>query len=75
MPQQPSREVPMSIVDNYIVDNYVIDAHRIAEAFLARINRMADERARLRRSLISSVEVVEAADISDCAIRAHKTRS
>lgn len=72
---QTHREAPMSIYDNFIVDNYVIDAPRIADAFLARVNRMADERARLRRSLISSVEVVEAPEFGDCSVRAHKTNS
>ncbi len=58
----------MSMLDNFIVDNYVIDAPRIADAFLSRLNRMADERARLRRSLISSVEVVEAPQLKGCSV-------
>lgn len=41
-------------------DQYVVDPLRVAEALLARIEAMADERARFRRSLIHSVEVIEA---------------
>lgn len=42
---------------------YVIDPDRVAEALLARIDKMADERARFRRSLIYSVEVIEAPEL------------
>jgi hypothetical protein len=44
---------------------YVVDPKRVAEALLARIDKMADERARFRRSLIYSVEMIEAPN-GDC---------
>ena len=43
-------------------DAYVVHPDRVAEALLARIDEMADERARFRRSLIYSVEMIEAPD-------------
>ena len=48
--------MPQSHIDT---DAYVIDADRVAEALLARIDKLADERARSRRSLIYSVEMIE----------------
>lgn len=42
------------------VKNYEVDPERVAEALLAKIDAMADERARFRRSLIYSVEMIEA---------------
>jgi hypothetical protein len=44
------------------LDAYVVNAHRVAEALLAKIDEMADERARFRRSLIYSVEMIETPD-------------
>lgn len=78
MPQQQYRDetsTSMSVHDNFIVDNYVIEPRRVADALVSRVSRMADERARLRRSLISSVEVVEAPELRDCTVRAHKAHS
>ena len=45
---------------NEFVANYEVDPDRVAEALLAKIDAMADERARFRRSLIYSVEMIEA---------------
>jgi hypothetical protein len=44
------------------IDQYEVDPDRVAQALLERIDAMADERARFRRSLIYSVEMIEAAD-------------
>lgn len=44
------------------VKNYEVDPQRVAEALLAKIDAMADERARFRRSLIYSVEMIETPD-------------
>ncbi len=41
---------------------YVVDADQVAEAFLSRIQTMADERARSVRALMFSVEMIEAPD-------------
>jgi hypothetical protein len=51
MPQSP-----------FDADNYVVQSDLVAEALLARIDKLADERARFRRSLIYSVEMIEAPD-------------
>jgi hypothetical protein len=51
MPQSP-----------FDADDYVVKPDRVAEALLARIDEMADERARFRRSLIYSVEMIETPD-------------
>ncbi len=45
------------------VDAYVVNEQRVAEALLAKIDKLADERARFRRSLIYSVEMIETPDI------------
>lgn len=50
------------------VDAYVVNAHRVAEALLAKIDEMADERARFRRSLIYSVEMIETPDFDPGSI-------
>jgi hypothetical protein len=50
------------------VENYRVDEMRVAEAFLARIEKLADERAQLRRSLMYSVEMVEAGDFNSAAV-------
>lgn len=50
------------------VENYRVDELRVAEALLARIEHLADERARLRRSLMYSVEMVEAGDFQPAAV-------
>lgn len=47
---------------NTFTENYEVDPERVAEALLAKIDAMADERARFRRSLIYSVEMIEAPD-------------
>ncbi|MBI2691595.1 MAG: hypothetical protein HYX29_06610 [Solirubrobacterales bacterium] len=44
------------------VDAYVVNEQRVAEALLAKIDKLADERARFRRSLIYSVEMIETPD-------------
>lgn len=44
-------------------ENYEVDPDRVAEALLAKIDAMADERSRFRRSLIYSVEMIEAPDL------------
>ncbi|MBJ7355474.1 MAG: hypothetical protein JHC98_11680 [Thermoleophilaceae bacterium] len=51
--------MPTSPID---ADAYVVDPNRVAEALLARIDELANERARFRRSLIYSVEMIEAPD-------------
>jgi hypothetical protein len=51
--------MPQSPIDP---ESYEVNAARVAEALLARIDQMADERARFRRSLIYSVEMIEAPD-------------
>jgi hypothetical protein len=51
--------MPQSPID---VDAYEVNPDRVAEALLARIDRMADERAHFRRSLIYSVEMIETPD-------------
>lgn len=48
---------------NAFAENYEIDPDRVAQALLAKIDAMADERARFRRSLIYSVEMIEAPDL------------
>lgn len=50
--------------------DYVVDPDRVAEALLARIEKLADERARFRRSLIYSVEMIEAPDGDGFTVRA-----
>jgi hypothetical protein len=52
--------MPQSPID---VDSYEVQPEKVAEALLARIDEMADERARFRRSLIYSVEMIEAPDL------------
>lgn len=49
--------------------SYSVDAMGVAQALLDRINALADERARFRRSLLFSVEVVEAPDFDITAGR------
>ena len=49
-------------------DAYVVNPDHVAEALLARIDQMADERARFRRSLIYSVEMIEAPDFDPGAV-------
>lgn len=44
------------------VANYSFDAMDVARALLERIEKMADQRERFRRSLIFSVEMIEAPD-------------
>jgi hypothetical protein len=51
---------------------YVVDPDRVAEALLARIDRMADERAKMRRSLIYSVEMIETPDVDGRTGSAHQ---
>lgn len=51
------------------VDSYSVDAMGVAEAFLARIEALADERARFRRSLMYSVEMIESPDFDVTACR------
>lgn len=51
--------MPLTPID---VDAYVVNAPQVAEALLAKIDEMADERARFRRSLIYSVEMIETPD-------------
>jgi hypothetical protein len=65
MPQQPRDEPHRDIhaEELNVMTEYVIDPDRVAEALLARIDKMADERARFRRSLIYSVEVIEAPEL------------
>jgi hypothetical protein len=41
------------------IANYTVDPMPVAEALLAHIDAMADERARFRRSLLFSVEMIE----------------
>jgi hypothetical protein len=55
--------------DSRFGDDYVIDPERVAEALLSRIEAMADERARFRRALICSVEMIEAPDFDIRAAR------
>jgi hypothetical protein len=43
-------------------NDYVVYPDRTAEALLARVNQLADEHARFRRSLITSVEMIEPPD-------------
>ncbi|MGH2960075.1 MAG: hypothetical protein ACRDKE_10755 [Solirubrobacterales bacterium] len=51
--------MPLTPID---LDAYVVNPDRVAEALLEKIDAMADERARFRRSLIYSVEMIEAPD-------------
>ena len=53
--------MPQSPID---VDAYRVNPVRVAEALLARIDELADERARFRRSLIYSVEMIETPDFN-----------
>lgn len=55
-------------------DEYVVDPVSVAEALLKRIDAMADERARFRRSLIYSVEMIEAPDFEIRAGRVEQPR-
>lgn len=43
-------------------DNYKIDPLRVADALVRRVRAMADERARMHRALVYSVEMIEAPD-------------
>ncbi|MFT4048570.1 MAG: hypothetical protein QM648_01885 [Solirubrobacterales bacterium] len=49
--------------------NYVVDSELVAEAFIARLQTMADERARSLRALMFSVEMIEAPDFDVRAAR------
>lgn len=49
------------------VENYECDSLAVAEALIRRIDAMADERARFRRSLMYSVEVIETPDFDPAA--------
>jgi hypothetical protein len=49
-------------------DSYEVDADRVAEALLKRVDQLADERARFRRSLIYSVEMIETPDCDPGAL-------
>ncbi|MBJ7458952.1 MAG: hypothetical protein JHD02_07190 [Thermoleophilaceae bacterium] len=40
-------------------DDYKVDPDRVAAALLARIDKLAGERAHFRRSMIYSVEMIE----------------
>lgn len=60
-PQQPMNLRPLDI-------NYVVDPDAVAEAIISRVNRMADEHARHRRSLIRSVEVFVPGDYDGPAL-------
>lgn len=53
------------------VESYECDPMAVAEALLARIDAMADARARFRRSLMYSVEVIEAPELDVVAARVH----
>lgn len=57
----------MPLIPNDL-DAYVVNADRVAEALLAKIDEMADERARSRRSLIHSVEMIETPDFDAVSI-------
>ncbi|MGK2879081.1 MAG: hypothetical protein ACSLFF_11000 [Solirubrobacterales bacterium] len=58
--------MPQTHID---ADRYVVDAPRVAEALLVRINKLADERARFRRALIYSVEMIETPEFDARASR------
>lgn len=49
--------------------NYEVEPERVAEALLVKIDAMADERARFRRSLIYAVEMIETPDLDFIAAR------
>ncbi|MGH2905739.1 MAG: hypothetical protein ACRDKI_03100 [Solirubrobacterales bacterium] len=50
--------------------NYVVDPEAVAEALIRRVNALADERAKARRALIRSVEVLVPGDSDGPAITA-----
>lgn len=68
MPKSPA-DGRNSDAEARFADGYVVDPKRVAEALLERIEAMADERARFRRSLIYSVEMIEAPDFDIRAAR------
>ncbi len=79
-PRPSEREVPRLLVKTRNipadekrraewVDSYSVDAIGVAEALLDRIETLADERARFRRSLMYSVEVIESPDFDVTACR------
>lgn len=49
--------------------NYVVDPEAVADAIIRRINKLADERARHRRSLMASVEVLVPGDYNGPALQ------
>lgn len=55
------------------VENYECDAMAVAEALLNRIDAMADARAKFRRSLMYSVEVIEAPDFDAASVAVDQT--
>lgn len=55
--------------DNFDL-NYIVDPDAVADALLHRIDQLAEERARYRRALISSAEMVMPADLDGPAIAA-----
>lgn len=55
---------------HFDADAYVVNPDRVAEALLARIDELAGERGSFRRSLIYSVEMIEAPDFDAGAIDA-----
>lgn len=59
--QRPMNLRPLDI-------NYVVDSEAVAEAIIRRVNKMADEHARHRRSLIRSVEVFVPGDYDGPAL-------
>jgi hypothetical protein len=67
-PCDDSRRASSASGSRFTAD-YVVDSDLVAEALLAKIEELADERARYRRSLIYSVEMIEAPDVDVTAAR------
>ncbi len=67
-----TRNIPTSESERAeFVSNYRVDPSAVADAFVDRLLEMADERARFRRSLMYSVEVIETPDLDFVAERIH----
>jgi hypothetical protein len=57
-----TRPCAQAEVDEFLAD-YTVDSELVAEAMLAHIEALADARARFRRSLLYSVEMIETPEL------------
>lgn len=61
---------PVDMNPRHFDTDYVVDADAVAEALIRRVNSLADERAKARRALIRSIEVLIAGDGDGPAVTA-----